>query len=122
MYGVGGVVLQHFAVQIAGFEVEGDATPVAGRFEEYLNGFSANVQEVLGEVPVPQSDSEVGRGGCAGVFDREVLGPVGQSESTYPVVSADESVLVEGLDNHSMGTIFEELIRRFNEENNEGGG
>jgi type I restriction enzyme M protein len=24
-----------------------------------------------------------------------------------------------GLDNHAMGTIFEELIRRFNEENNE---
>ena len=25
-----------------------------------------------------------------------------------------------GLDNHGMGTVFEELVRRFNEENNEG--
>ena len=27
-----------------------------------------------------------------------------------------------GLDNHAMGTIFEELVRRFNEENNEEAG
>ena len=27
-----------------------------------------------------------------------------------------------GLDNHTMGTIFEELIRKFNEENNEEAG
>jgi type I restriction enzyme M protein len=31
-------------------------------------------------------------------------------------------VKIPGLDNHSMGTIFEELIRRFNEENNEEAG
>jgi type I restriction enzyme M protein len=31
-------------------------------------------------------------------------------------------VRLPGLDNHSMGTIFEELIRRFNEENNEEAG
>ena len=29
---------------------------------------------------------------------------------------------LEGLDNHGMGTVFEELIRRFNEENNEEAG
>jgi hypothetical protein len=31
----------------------------------------------------------------------------------------DGSVKYPGLDNHAMGTIFEELVRRFNEENNE---
>ena len=31
-------------------------------------------------------------------------------------------VHLPGLDNHDMGTIFEELIRRFNEENNEEAG
>ena len=34
----------------------------------------------------------------------------------------DGSVRLEGLDNHAMGTVFEELIRRFNEENNEEAG
>ena len=38
--------------------------------------------------------------------------------SPEPILFADGSVRVPGLDNHSMGTIFEELIRRFNEVNN----
>ena len=37
-------------------------------------------------------------------------------------MAADGSVSQPGLDNHGMGTIFEELIRRFNEENNEEAG
>jgi len=39
-----------------------------------------------------------------------------------PVLDADGKVKLPGLDNHAMGTIFEELIRRFNEENNEEAG
>ena len=35
---------------------------------------------------------------------------------------ADGSVKHPGLDNHGMGTMFEELVRRFNEENNEEAG
>ena len=35
------------------------------------------------------------------------------------VKNTDGTVRHPGLDNHGMGTIFEELIRRFNEENNE---
>ena len=42
--------------------------------------------------------------------------------SPRPVLDADGNVLIPGLDNHSMGTIFEELIRRFNEDNNEEAG
>ena len=38
------------------------------------------------------------------------------------MVNADGSVKHKGLDNHAMGTIFEELVRRFNEENNEEAG
>ena len=35
---------------------------------------------------------------------------------------ADGSVKHPGLDNNGMGTIFEEMIHRFNEENNEEAG
>ena len=42
--------------------------------------------------------------------------------SPQSVLHPDGSVRLPGLDNHSMGTIFEELIRRFNEENNEEAG
>ena len=36
-----------------------------------------------------------------------------------PVLHGDGWIKHIGLDNHAMGTIFEELVRRFNEENNE---
>ena len=42
--------------------------------------------------------------------------------SPEPVRNADGSIRLPGLDNHAMGTIFEELLRRFNEENNEEAG
>ena len=42
--------------------------------------------------------------------------------SPHPVLHGDGSVKHAGLDNHAMGTIFEELVRRFNEENNEEAG
>ena len=42
--------------------------------------------------------------------------------SPKPVLNGDGSIKHPGLDNHAMGTIFEELVRRFNEENNEEAG
>jgi type I restriction enzyme M protein len=42
--------------------------------------------------------------------------------SPDPLLHTDGSIRLSGLDNHTMGTIFEELIRRFNEENNEEAG
>jgi type I restriction enzyme M protein len=42
--------------------------------------------------------------------------------SPKPVLNRDGSIKHPGLDNHAMGTIFEELVRRFNEENNEEAG
>ncbi|MFH0959580.1 MAG: class I SAM-dependent DNA methyltransferase, partial [Pseudomonadota bacterium] len=42
--------------------------------------------------------------------------------SPAPLLNPDGSVRLPCLDNHGMGTIFEELIRRFNEENNEEAG
>ena len=38
------------------------------------------------------------------------------------MLNGDGSVKHPGLDNHGMGTVFEELVRRFNEENNEEAG
>ncbi len=42
--------------------------------------------------------------------------------SSKPIEDADDNEVLPALDNHSMGTIFEELIRKFNEENNEEAG
>src|SRR6185437_9226858 len=42
--------------------------------------------------------------------------------SPKPILDGNGEVRLPPLDNHAMGTIFEELIRRFNEENNEEAG
>ncbi len=90
-------------------------------FEDYLNGFSDNVQEVLAKFQF--------RNQIPTLVEADVLGSLIEkfldhsiNLSPTPVKGADGSVLIPGLDNHSMGTIFEELIRRFNEENNEEAG
>ncbi len=90
-------------------------------FEAYLDGFSPNVQEVLEKFKFRNQIPTLVEADVLGFLlekflDRSVnLGP-------RPVLNGDDSVRLEGLDNHSMGTVFEELIRRFNEENNEEAG
>ena len=42
--------------------------------------------------------------------------------SPNPIKNDDGTVKLPGLDNHAMGTIFEDLLRRFNEDNNEEAG
>jgi type I restriction enzyme M protein len=89
--------------------------------EVYLDGFSPNVQEIL--------DKFKFRNQIPTMVDADILGSVIEkfldshiNLSPYAVLNADGSVRLPGLDNHAMGTIFEELIRRFNEENNEEAG
>ncbi len=90
-------------------------------FEAYLDGFSPNVQEILEKFKF--------RNQIPTLIDADILGNLLEkflsSEvnlSPRPVLNAKGEVRLPGLDNHAMGTIFEELIRRFNEENNEEAG
>ncbi|MDZ7667172.1 MAG: class I SAM-dependent DNA methyltransferase [Desulfotignum sp.] len=90
-------------------------------FEAYLDGFSPNVQEIL--------DKFKFRNQIPTLVDADALGPLIEkflnpdiNLSPHPVRDADGNIRLPGLDNHAMGTIFEELIRRFNEENNEEAG
>jgi type I restriction enzyme M protein len=90
-------------------------------FVAYLDGFSPNVQEVLEKFKF--------RNQIATLVEADVLGPLIEkfldrdiNLSPEPVRDADGRVRLPGLDNHAMGTVFEELIRRFNEENNEEAG
>ena len=89
-------------------------------FEEYLNGFSGNVQEVLEKFQFRNQIPRLVEADALGFLIERFLGR-SINLSPRPVLGADGSVVMEGLDNHSMGTIFEELIRRFNEENKGGG-
>ena len=90
-------------------------------FEAYLDGFSPNVQEILERFKFRNEISTLVGDDILGFLIEKFLDS-SVNLSPRPVLNADGSVRLPGLDNHSMGTVFEELIRRFSEENNEEAG
>lgn len=99
----------------------GKAAQLKVDFEAYLDGFSDNVKEILAkfkfhnQIPTLHEHDLIGAL-IEKFLDRSI------NLSPFPVKNDDGSVKLPALDNHAMGTVFEELIRRFNEENNEEAG
>ena len=85
-------------------------------FCAYLDGFSPNVQEIIDSLEFRNQIPRLAKAGALGALIEKFLDP-SINLSPYPVLNSDGSVRLPGLDNHAMGTIFEELVRRFNEEN-----
>lgn len=90
-------------------------------FEAYLDGFSPNVQEILDNFEFRNQIPRLSKADALGTLIEKFLDPA-INLSPIPVMNADGAVKQPGLDNHAMGTLFEELVRRFNEENNEEAG
>jgi type I restriction enzyme M protein len=90
-------------------------------FEAYLDGFSPSVQEILDNFEFRNQIPRLSKADALGKLIEKLLNP-SINLSPNPVLNGDGSVKHPGLDNHAMGTIFEELVRRFNEENNEEAG
>jgi type I restriction enzyme M protein len=90
-------------------------------FEAYLDGFSPNVQDILENFEFRNQIPRLSKADALGTLIEKLLSP-DVNLSPNPVRSGDGSVKHPGLDNHGMGTVFEELVRRFNEENNEEAG
>ncbi len=90
-------------------------------FEAYLDGFSPNVVEILDKFKFRNQIPTLVEADILGHLIEKFLDP-SINLSPNPILHPDGTVKLPGLDNHGMGTIFEELIRRFNEENNEEAG
>ena len=90
-------------------------------FEDYLDGFSPNVQDILENFEFRNLLPKLSKADALGTLIEKLTSP-DINLSPVPVIETDGTVRHPGLDNHGMGTVFEELIRRFNEENNEGAG
>jgi type I restriction enzyme M protein len=90
-------------------------------FEAYLDGFSPNVQDILESFEFRNQIPRLSKADALGTLIEKLLSPT-INLSPNPVMNADGSIKQPGLDNHGMGTVFEELVRRFNEENNEEAG
>jgi type I restriction enzyme M protein len=90
-------------------------------FEAYLDGFSPNVQEILDNFEFRNQLPRLSKADALGTLIEKFLDP-SVNLGPQPVLNGDGSEKYPGLDNHGVGTIFEELVRRFNEENNEEAG
>jgi type I restriction enzyme M protein len=84
-------------------------------FEAYLDGFSPNVQDILNNFAFRNQIPKLSKADALGMLIEKFLD---QDINLSPHPVGD----LPALDNHSMGTMFEELVRRFNEENNEEAG
>jgi len=78
-------------------------------FEDYLNGFSQNVQDIIENFNFRNQLPTLSKADALGTLISKFLAP-------------EIDLSPDGIDNHSMGTVFEELVRKFNEENNEEAG
>lgn len=90
-------------------------------FEAYLDGFSPNVQDILENFEFRNQIPRLSKADALGTLIGKFLSP-DINLSPNPVPDGKGGVKHPGLDNHGMGTVFEELVRRFNEENNEEAG
>ena len=90
-------------------------------FNTYLDGFSPNVQDILEKFEFRNQLGRLSTGDVLGNVVTRFLSPQ-INLSPEPVLNPDGSVRLPSLDNHAIGTIFEDLVRRFNEENNEEAG
>jgi type I restriction-modification system DNA methylase subunit len=79
--------------------------------EDYLDGFSKNVQDILDNFEFRNQIPRLSKADALGTLVGKFLDP-SINLGADPVLNADRSVKLPGLDNHAMGTIFEELVRR----------
>ncbi|HPE71179.1 MAG TPA: class I SAM-dependent DNA methyltransferase [Candidatus Competibacter sp.] len=90
-------------------------------FEAYLNGFSPNVREIIDKFKFRNQIPTMIEANILGSVIEKFLDP-SINLSPFPVKDADGREVLPALDNHAMGTVFEALILKFNEENNEEAG
>ncbi len=84
-------------------------------FIAYLDGFSPNVQDIIKNF---EFRNQIGK-----LVESDGLGQLIEKFLSKDINLSPHPVSeLPGLDNHSMGTVFEDLVRMFNEDNNEEAG
>tara|TARA_R110002033_G_scaffold159194_1_gene195489 strand:+ start:6363 stop:8132 length:1770 start_codon:yes stop_codon:yes gene_type:complete len=89
--------------------------------ETYLDGFSSNVQDIISKFKLRNQLETLEEGNITFPLIEKFCSST-INVSPNPVTDKDGNVVMEGLTNLGMGYVFEELIRKFNEENNEEAG
>ncbi len=83
----------------------------------YLNGFSQNVQDIIKRFEFRNQIDKLSEHDILGLLISKFTDS-SVNLSNRPTCDAKGNVIQPALDNHTMGTVFEEVIRKFNEETN----
>lgn len=89
-------------------------------FVEYLNGYSENVRDVLKNFEYYSKAQKLANNDRLLSMIERITDP--RINLTDKEQRDPDGLPLPALSNHGMGTVFEELLRRFNEENNEEAG
>ena len=89
-------------------------------FIEYLNGYSENVRDVLKNFEYYSKARKLADNDRLLSMIERITDP--RINLTDQDQKDPDGLILPALTNHGMGTVFEELLRRFNEENNEEAG
>jgi type I restriction enzyme M protein len=85
-------------------------------FLEYLDGYSKDVQDIIDKFKLKQQvDNLTENNRLGSILDKFTDTSI--NLGINPIKDKDGKTTMPGVDNHTMGTVFEELLRRFNEEN-----
>ncbi len=85
-------------------------------FLEYLDGYSKDVQDIIEKFKLKQQVDNLAENNRLGsILDKFTDSSV--NLGINPIMDTEGNEVLPGVDNHMMGTVFEELLRRFNEEN-----
>ncbi|MCQ2295725.1 MAG: type I restriction-modification system subunit M [Bacteroidales bacterium] len=82
---------------------------------EYLNGFSPDVKDIVENFDLPHIVEDLTKKRLLGAIIAKFT-DTNINLSIQPIVDEDGKELQPALDNHTMGTLFEQLLRKFNEE------
>ncbi len=89
--------------------------------ETYLDGYSSDVQDIISKFKLRNQLETMEEGNIAfPLIEKFCTSSINLSPKA--ILNKDGNVVMEGLTNLGMGYVFEELIRKFNEENNEEAG
>lgn len=101
-------------------------------FEKYINGYSQNVKDILEKFEIRRHAGDLANMNLLGkVLEKFLDNEINLSPNEKRVLTTKktgkktpdgkdefEEKILPPLDNHAMGTAFEQLLRKFNEENN----
>lgn len=97
-------------------KAETDQTRLRQNFEAYLDGFSLHVQDIIAKFDLRHYVQLLSNLGCLGMIIEKMTAD-DINLGIKPVVDENtKEIKLPPLDNHTMGTLFEDLLRKFNED------